>query len=860
MNAIARTVAKTMATVTILKGSWRILTNNPTVAEKAAIELFRDSNQPARMGVKKSVDGTRERNEYIIEINTSDWVYPVLERLNRKGIKFRLGSIPIKQMKKDIAKGWCSPVPTLIESSTFAWANASYAFFLVLNDAKDTSFTINELGLYAYDSKKLPKRLQEVTRITQMRASGNMREFSCNQLTDEDLGLPEIYFDGMVVISQSFAVRMCFKMPDGYEKRKKIAKINKGKMGRLIFRCITPFGLIKGLAVIVPDEQIEYDVVYHESALKSELGSDDPHTWHATAFEHPHLHTAMWDMQSMYNNHNWLLTEERFNQDAKSLLEDFQRVIASGELPDWILYQETDSHDDSETPAMDHAVSGWKKSYQRWQKAGMDVDSSSNLLFMAFGSLMNQMEKAAKKSRWWVPMSNSFMATVNTWEALRYLAKFDMPEEKRNIVFFDERFGVVIPGDRFSDTADLHDTWDQDGDQAKFIRIKLWSSSPILDLYGNNHGDLRDTKVIAKDLVVPCTPEEAIDVCVIIRSPNGPGGYSIHQFDAETMPWLRVCEERVPVIDLATAPKAMASMFNGVTMGEIPVSVDYDQGELSRGRALSMIEAQLINPGVGTYANLIMAYSAIFGPSYPTQMPAIGNDIIDACQQTADYNSFVYLRDGFAEMRENMLKQIKEQQKPVDEFLYSTRFRDSLNAEFDEEHYLKGLLVNGKFSRMNEVFLQTLKDVASTTKTMSFERRLGGVTRNFVMDAIPSLSPNAVAWARQIWNKYDGLLKTADQDYKSSVAGTKSRVYIAFMENKRTKAIQKVVEGLYADVSGTSYPTKYAVALYRWIITPAMTNTKYGLSDRLIFQNGDEEQQTVMDLLIQGIQELKNAK
>lgn len=860
MSAITRTVAKTTAIVTFLKGPWQVLTNRPTAAETAALVEFRESHKPAQVGVKTSVDGIRRKKDYLIEINTSDWVYPALERLNRKGINFRLGSIPIREMKNQIKQGWLSNVPKLVDGSTFAWADASYAKFLHIENSKDIPFALDLFDFFAADSKKLPKRLQEITRIVQMNSSGKFEDLSCWVLDNEELltldpVLTEIMVDGLVVISKSFAVKMCFKMPNGYEKRKKIAKINKGTIGRMIIRIMTPIGLIKGLAVVVPDNlNGDFDVACHGSAIKKEIGTTDG-TWEATAFEHPDLHTAMWDMQSMFNNHNWLLTEERFEQDVSTVLEEFKSALASGELPSWILHAKTESHNDDGAPTMEHAVAGWKKSYQRWQAAGEDLDSSSNLVFMAYGYLKNQLEAAIRKDRWWVPMSNAFTATVNTWESLKYVAGLDLPEEKRNMVFFVENVGAVIPGDRFSETADLHDTWDQDGDQAKFIHIKLWSSLSALE----EKSSFRDSYVIPADLVVPNTAEDAIDVCVVIRSPNGPGGYSIERFDADTMPWLRKCIERVPVIDLAKATPGMETLLQDVKVGEIPSSVVYTDGPLTKERAISMISAQCHNPGVGVFANLIMAHSAINRPSYPKWMPAIGNDIIDVCQQTADVESFLYLKVGFEQMWDELNESVVTKEQRIDKFVLNTRYSFSSLVLPETVEWTKENAVEGKFSCMNSSFLAMYKTVVESTRIASFERRLAGKTRCEVMQLVPRLTASGAAWASEVWTKYNRLLSQADYTRDQRIGGSTSRVYKAFVEYDRTKAIHKIVEDLYAEVANTSHPEKYAVALYRWIIDPISTGHKYGRSDRIIFQNGDDDQQTVMDLLITGIQELRNA-
>ena len=84
------------------------------------------------------------------------------------------------------------------------------------------------------------------------------------------------------------------------------------------------------------------------------------------------------------------------------------------------------------------------------------------------------MRAAVKRDNMWLPMCNAFMAPVITHEALQIMGGQNLPESKSDLVWFDPRYGAIIPGNRFVDTAVLHDTWDQDGDMARFIRIKLW--------------------------------------------------------------------------------------------------------------------------------------------------------------------------------------------------------------------------------------------------------------------------------------------------------------------------------------------------------------------------------------------------
>jgi hypothetical protein len=836
--------------ITFLKGRFRVLTNNPTPKEEEAYNLSQENNKPVPFARIKTVTGYNYVQD-IFAVQTGDFTYSLLEnKLTKRGIKFRLGVVSNKDLSELVIKHELFSLNDMISKCRFAWANASYTFFLEVEDSKEaSSFDLSDLGLEVYDFKKTSKRLQEVTRITQMHASGSMDKLNYRML--EDLPGEELAYDGPVFVSDSFAVRSCFKMADGPAKRKHIAMINRGKIGPMIGRILMDQGEVKGLVHVVPRQQLGADVVFHKSALKRELRTDDGR-WHYTAFKHKNLHTAMWDMQTMFNNHTWLMTKEQFTLDMQSIVTDFNKSVENGQLPDWIIHQETDGHKDDSAPQVEHVTSSWKKSYIRWQQAGFDVTASSNLVYMAFGSLLNQMRSALKRNTWWVPISNAFTATVTTFDALEVMGNFELPQHKRDIVFFDERFGCIVPTKRFIETADLHDTWDQDGDQAKFIRIKLWSSSPVMTLDGYNHQELRETFVIPADLVVPSTPEEAIDMCVVIRSPNGPGGYSIERFDAETMPWLRVAEDRIQVIDLANAPAAMSTLLAASECGRINSSTTYSKELFNRDHALNMILAQMNNPGVGRYANLIMVWAATFGPSYPDKLPAIGNDVIDCVQQTADLGAFAQLQGDYSEMAESIAQEIIDSGCGIDRYVLETRF-PALSDE--TRQMLADIAVDGQFTEMYNAYNQTITKVQNIASKGSFDLRLTSDTRNKVYNAIPAMRESTSVWCRGIWSKYERELSKVDGKYSDLSKNTNRFVKMSAVA-QRAEEISTIVGALLDEVKATSHPELYALAIYRWIIDPELTRSKYGVSDRIIFQNGADGQETIMDLIVTAIKNL----
>jgi len=880
MSAINQAVKGEIPIIAFLSGKWRILTNNPRAHEKSALELFRDTKEPIQ--VQTRTPQGRTISNYLMEIHNGTWIYPALSKLNKRGFTFRLGSISISDLKHEI-KLKRTNIDLLVDGSTFAWANATYAFFLYIDGMDREIFSLEAMDMIALDAKKTPKRLQEVGRSCQMYKSGKFDELSCLMLVDPSNEIPEAEhdhgpgnwpaareevtlemspdgnncnpYDGPIIVSQSFLREMCYKMEEGHEKRRMIAMIMGNKIDRFIFRLRTPYGLVKGLGLCRPDRVMSHDVIFHSSAIKPEFHSDG-NNYLATAFIHENIHTAMWDMQSTFHNHDWLFTEERFVQDSESLVNDITKSFADNKVPDFILHQVKFAHDEAGVHHEEPVVAGWKTAVVRWLEAGNDLSASACFNRLAIGSVEMQMQSARDNNRWWLPMSNAFMATVNTYAALEHMAMMDLPEEKRNCVFYLENVGVVIPTDRFVDTAVLHDTWDQDGDQAKFIWIKIWCSQ-----YGREKLEkLYSDSVLPVNMVVPETPEEAIDVCVVIRSPNGPGGYSIEWFDAETMPWHRRNDERVPVIDLNTAPFGMSTLLETSERGEIPHSVEYTSRMITRDNIKRMIRAQFANPNVGTYANLIMAYSAIMGVSYPEWLPANSNDVIDTNQQEADIDSFIYLKFGMMHMQQLIVNEIIREQIPVDKFVFKTRL--SIGMEKQDQEAFEDILVEGKFTRMDNVNKHTLDQVKKMIVEVSFGRRLESETRQLVMDKLSIVKPEHVEWASGLFKEFDVRLKRADAKYHSSMAkagklGFNSKYLKMFAETERSRDIGDIQSDLYNRINSHTAPEKWAVLLYRYIVDPSLNSGKYGLSDRIIFQNGQEGQPAVMDLLIQGLTNLR---
>ena len=824
-----------MEIITFLRNQFRVITNTMTAEEQQAYDMSIQTRRP------QTVNG----NVNVMAVQTGEWIYSLLEnKLNKRGITFRLGMISVKDLSDGVArKMWT--IEGLVASHTFAWANASYAFFIRVED-KDRKmvedFGLETLGLQALNAKKTSKRSQELTRITQMNLSGKMTDLDYGVFDSGDL--PEIFFDGPIFVRKSFLVKAAFRIKNERIRKHHIWMINSGKIGPMIARFTTSNGIVKGLLRVVPDEQLDHDVVFHKSALKPEIKVNDGY-WHFTAFRLNVLSKKLWDMQTAGNNHQWLYTENRFYQDLEAILPDIQAHLDSGELPSWILHQHDEKHDDDGAPVIDHATAYWSDqakrfAHIRWQEQGLPITASANIVRMAFGSVTNQMRAALERSTMWVPKSHSFAAPCITSEALTMMGGYEHDKWMDYYVWYAEDIGLVVPGSRFAETVTLHDGMDSDGDVLSIEHVMLWSSDEEVTERRRKQGILPDF------MPVPSTPEEAVHAGVMMRSPNGPGGYSIQMIDWENMPFMHTSTP-LQVIDLADTPESLEVLLEEAGVQPMDGTMSYSGRSMTRANAVEMISAQILNPGVGSYANAIMFWAACTGAdglSYPDFLLTDNNSIVDICQQTADAEAFKEIGLGVKEMWEEMA----EMELTVDRFIFNTR----APKKYREAPELTNWTIeDGSWTRMYRRYLAAITEIEEVIAKGSFKIRQSSWLVESIMEKIPTLSDSTIAWARSFRVRYENELSAIDSQYGN--IKSKDRFYKMMMAAERSDAVAEVVQKMVDELMETSYPEKYAVALYRYAIDPKLTGQKWGSSDRIIFQGGAPGQTTVMDLFIEGI-------
>lgn len=788
--------------------------------EVAAYNASKDSNTPVR-----TIKG-----DLLLAMKTGGWEFALLKnRLADKGRKFRL------MIADHVTLSALGTTPAFMGNATFAWANASNAFFLKITDGVE--WGLDDLGLFAFNTKKVSKRNQEIARIT---AHGLYSEDSSITMLEFKSNKDVKLYDGINFIRRSLATKMGFS--------KKVTRIN--------FRLLTKDGVIKGDAIIVPDKWIQADVVYHGENLKGDLKTDG---WQlATGFEHKPHHMAVWDDQSMIDNKD-ILSYEHQMRDITTLVANIREDLEAGRLPDWLMLGE-DAHDEFGAPDMEMLSDRLHLNYVRLQAMGLPIQSAQHLLYMAINGILNRMQHSLKRDKMWLPLSNAFTGGVITWEALTEMGNIRLPHDKKGFVFFDSRYGVVIPGQRFIDTFDLHGTWDLD-DTAKFILIKVWSSnSEITAIQRGGH-------VISEEMYIPKDEKDAVLCVAVIRSPNGPGEFSIEMIDEQSMmPMFHNLDmDSVTTIDLASRLVSLpqSTLLDMVTRTGMPAaSVEYNKDALfSRDNAFTMIKAQSVNPGIGRMANIMMQWVNTLGPSFPETILDVFGNIVDSTRQGADIEEFKAIEAEeekiFAQFVERCTN---EDIDGIDSHLLRTRMRNiKMRKQLPEAK-----IARGRLAFVYDEYMKEMAAIRSEILNKSLQMRNGMPLVSQVRAIV--CGEKVHKWAINFHSKNAGLLANvgkkleASEEYRQlkgredDRGREQARIFAELILNQaKAEETAEIVANMVKDVTSLGDEADlHMIGLYKYITTCTPQN-KLGLQDRVIFQPGARGELNVMDLFIQAL-------
>lgn len=785
--------------------------------------------------------GTHRASGKIMALHTGSYRFTLVEEmLMEKDQEFTLMIVS----NKDMAKFPDGKVKEWVDRSVFAHANADFSFYLKV---PGYDWGLDALGLTLDMKKKSAKRAQELYRNVEMSIHFKDEAVHPDILILDMEGTNEILWDGMSYMKLTMAVAIAEEIPDRIRRRRMVRDLKAGRLVRFTFRVLTSNGLIKGDLTVVPDNQLKADIVTHISNLKTEIMTNG--YMHITMWEHATHHLAVWDDQSTIN-FGKAMPKSKHMADLNRLFDITKKALDEKTLPEFLLLGER-ARDENGIINMDKLSDSIAHQWIQWQLAGGDIRAAQNLVYMALGGLVNRMKTDmvyTQKSlgmnfhkKMWIPMTNAILAAVITYESATQMGGFDFSDRDPNTVFFDDRIGMVIPGNRFIETFDAHGTWDLD-DTAKFIWIKLWASCDI-----EHHRGI----TIPSDMFVPDNEGDAVDALLVVRSPNGPGEYSIEIPDLDGMfpnPEL-VDLDQVVTVDLTKMALPQKMLLENSIVEGLPSSTVYSGTDITREDAVNMINAQMKNPGVGRYCNAMMCWAAVHGPSFPSVMADVMGNVVDAAQQGFDLAAFETILSEPGLIMEALVESMDNDPKlRIDRAVVATRVNDPLIQDA-----LKGRIYDGRLTEVQKQYAIVIDKIIKELKNSSLQWRRD-------TDLVQSLKgiklgADITQFSQTFYSKFTAEMIQAEKRFAKEINSDNAFVKSHGMHMKKL-AMEAVVSDMVAVFMMMEVPerNRLVVGLMKWInLADHGKAEALGKMDRLLFQPNSSGL-SVMDILIDGLQ------
>lgn len=758
----------------------------------------------------------------VFALNTGDYLPRLLlERAANRGVDFRL----LIFSNEDLAN--LGDVKSYIGKFNFAWANADFSFFIKF-DGFD-AWGLDLLGLNVKFNKKTSKRANELVRFTgHSLYSATGEDFLFTRT--EDMNMVNIMGHGAgkyVIAEYSTPVDGRVTDFDGVNFcTRRFANALGLRGDRFNFRLNFKSGGIKGDLIVVPDARMlnGADVVYHTDNFNTVITTSGFVI--VTAENHSPFHKATYDIQSTVNNPA-VYHAQAMLFDIKKMEAEAKAIIVTGEMPEWMeLKGTTEGLGGVDTSEFLNLASDNRAMHVRWQQAGMDIQSSQNLMFMGLSGVIQMMQrnwngklKAYKKT--YVPMTNATRAAVMTVEALENMGGYTVAN--REVLSFVDGIGAVMPGSRFAATFDLHGTWDLD-DSAIFRLIRLYSSNQgLLEV-------LVAGGVIDPALVIPESAEDAVQAIAVVRSPNGPGEYSIEACDMANLPF-EVVEENVISIDVASLPLGQGSLLEMVATSGLPQDSNEDAYgvDFALEHAQYMITSQTINPGIGSLANSMMCWVNVMGVNFPSSMTDVFGEMVDAVQQGFSLEQLTAVDQESGKVYEQLVDaMIADPSLTIDEDLCITRMPLDVQAKIPASQIVAGristfnAMYRGIFELLNKLSGEVTKELRNKSDLATRIGRLqfDGEVYNF---------------CDRFYNVMTQSMAEVDNQYR---VNAKDSSFAKIMkQHYRSVALRNVIDN--ALVTLEDMGSKYFVCMY-FVCLPNVLDRKFatGRFDRLLFQTG----------------------
>lgn len=166
--------------------------------------------------------------------------------------------------------------PNVLSNDTvIRWSTADDQFNVSVRGNAGWLDAFENIGLVIGNSKKFAKRSQEFVRQSCM--YGRYDKLDIEIMDPAVLGVDEKYVDGISAVSRTIMVNMIENNQNASDewKESKIKDVESGRMVIVQLRVLTPQGLIKGNAIVLPDKMMNgYDIRTFTPNVKAEIKTD----------------------------------------------------------------------------------------------------------------------------------------------------------------------------------------------------------------------------------------------------------------------------------------------------------------------------------------------------------------------------------------------------------------------------------------------------------------------------------------------------------------------------------------------------------------------------------------------------------
>ena len=598
---------------------------------------------------------------------------------------------------------------SLTDNVVIRWSSADKQYTITMADNNGWLDQLNKIGLVVGNSKKMAKRLQELVRQTA--AYKYFEQLKIEVMDPAVIGVDEKFVDGISSISRSFAISLYTNNQHASQEfiDGKIKAINNGSITVVSLRVLTPIGLIKGNAIIVPDKMMNgYDIRTFTPNVKSELATTN---WYwATiepSFGRSPLKTDDLTM-AIYRDVKGIVDPVMLIDTLRVVVSEQTDKIINGDPNDWIKqvreWAKLDADDlNAESYKLTKTVD---KLVDRLEEIGLSIESSQLLMYLKalnFGQMYGIIDKKAKAVKpefayledngTWMPVPYAYRAHIMTKEVLEIFG-FKFKNKGYEGFYHEESHCFVVPGEFFVANYKNHGGYDLDDTINVMIRqftTKEGSNSLCAFL-------LRNPNDFSEWSEIPISPKEV--------------EYCYHRIgDIPTISWEELNEKVPKLTDLIASNEITYKHEELPGASKIVLDPVYSIKDEIRNRMTT-----LMMPG-GTGATVLpkIVYYSIVG-KFISEQVASNEQLIDAVQQgMATPEDIAIIRAATDEIYRNVKQAlVRKECGLIDSYWAETRITYHAN----KEHGFWGKNYSYVMNRKDSPFIQLYREREKIVREM----------------------------------------------------------------------------------------------------------------------------------------------